>query len=525
MAAIALVFIAAGSLGYVFTRHFGIVGGPDFREGLVPAERPLSLNPLIGSVDPAVRDVGHLLYRGLLKLDQTAYPRADLASSYTVTTDGLTLRAVLGAGHRWSDGRIITTADVVATVAFVQSSRAANHSLSALFQGVKLSLDGASISFTLPAPRASFASTLTQLPILPLGGLSTARLAAVAAEPQTPLATSGAYVVQFADINSVLLAPNPYAAVKPALLSYQFRLFSSFSDAASAFGSAQVDSVLTMTPAQRAQLMAVKGATAHDIATFRFVDLLMNERAPGLDDTVVRHALSTAVTRAAIVRGALHGAGGVVQVGAISQGIPWAASTGGTEAASVEVAAAALQKAGWVIGPAGVREKKGVVLAFTLTVPDAEPLPTVAREVAQEMTALGMNLYVDVVPALGFVNTTVVPHAFQLALADWDGGPDPDISSFWRSNAVPPQGFNVSGGPIDPFLDQALDSLATLTDPPARVAAAQSVNRYLADDAPAIFLYTPKVSYVVRLPMKSANVPSIGGSAARFDAVAAWRRA
>jgi peptide/nickel transport system substrate-binding protein len=525
VAAIALVFIAAGSLGYVFTRHFGIVGGPDFREGLVPAERPLSLNPLIGSIDPAVRDVGHLLYRGLLKLDQTAYPRPDLASSYTVSTDGLTLRTVLATGTHWSDGRAITPADVVATVDFVQSSRAANHSLTALFQGIKVTVSGTAVSFTLPEPRASFASTLTQLPILPLGGLTPARVSAIAAEPQTPLATSGAYLVQFADINSVLLAPNPYAAVKPTLPSYQFRLFSSFSDAAAAFASAQVDGVLALTPAQRAQLTAVKGATAHDIATFRFVDLLMNERAPGLDNTVVRHALSTAVSRAMIVRGALHRTGGVVQVSAITEGLPWAAAAGGTEAASSEVAAAALETAGWVIGPSGVREKKGVVLAFTLTVPDVEPLPTVAREVASQMTPLGVNLYVDVVPALSFVNTTVVPHAFQLALADWDGGPDPDVSSFWRSNAVPPQGFNVSGGPIDPFLDQALDSLATLADPPARVAAAQSVNRYLADDAPAIFLYTPEVSYVVRLPMKSATVPSIGGSAARFDAVATWRRA
>jgi peptide/nickel transport system substrate-binding protein len=525
VAAIALVFIAAGSLGYVFTRHFGIVGGPDFREGLVPAERPLSLNPLIGSLDPAVRDVGHLLYRSLLKLDPTAYPRGDLATSYTVSTDGLTLRAVLGSGNRWSDGHAITTSDVVATVAFVQSSRAANHSLTALFQGVKVTVSGTAVSFALPAPRASFASTLTQLPILPLGGLAPARVAALAAQPQTPLATSGAYLVQFADINSVLLAPNLYAAVKTTLPSYQFRLYSSFSDAAAAFASAQVDSVLALTPAERAQLTAVKGAVAHDIATFRFVDLLLNERAPGLDDTVVRHALSAAMNRAMIVRGALNRAGGLVQLAAISEGLPWAASTSGTEAASAEVAAAALESAGWVIGPAGVREKKGVVLAFTLSVPDVEPLPTVAREVAQEMAPLGVNLYVDVVPALSFVNTTVVPHAFQLALADWDGGPDPDVSSFWRSNALPPQGFNVSGGPIDPFLDQALDSLATLADPPARVAAAQSVNRYLADDAPAIFLYTPEVSYVVRLPMKSEKVPSIGGSAARFDAVTTWRRA
>ena len=488
------------------------------------AARPMSLNPYVGATDPAVRDVGHLLYRSLLRLDQDAFPRPDLASSYTVSPDGLTYHVVLGVAHRWSDGQEITVNDVLATVDFAQSPATGDQAMSAQLQGVKVTPSAGAIAFTLPAPRASFAATLSQLPILPLGSLSAARSAALVTRPSAAMATSGAYEVQSADGNNVVLARNPYASQRAAMGSVQLRLFSAFADAAAAFSAGQVDGVLAITPAQRAQLLSVKGSVAHDIATFRFVDLLFNQRTPGLDDQLVRHALGAAVSRTGIVSGALQGAGGLVQVSPISDGLRWAAPASNLELAEPTVSAQALEGDGWTIGPAGVRERRGVVLAYTLSVPDADPLPTVAHELAQQLAAVGVTIDVNVVPAMDFVVKTLVPHAFQMALADWDSGPDPDISAFWRSNAKPPKGFNVSGGKTDPFLDQSLDSLATLSDPAARLAAAQSVIQHLAEDAPAIFLYTPEVSYVVRGGMKHMPIPMLGGSAARFDSVAQWQR-
>src|SRR5579862_4338040 len=81
IAGTALVLAAIGALGFALSLHFGLIGGPQFTEGLVVAERPLSLDPLVDTSDPAVVDVGHLLYRSLLKLNSSAYPTADLAGT------------------------------------------------------------------------------------------------------------------------------------------------------------------------------------------------------------------------------------------------------------------------------------------------------------------------------------------------------------------------------------------------------------------------------------------------------------
>jgi ABC-type transport system substrate-binding protein len=111
-----------------------------------------------------------------------------------------------------------------------------------------------------------------------------------------------------------------------------------------------------------------------------------------------------------------------------------------------------------------------------------------------------------------------------MVVADWDNGPDPDVSSFWRSNAAPPHGFNVSGGQPDPFLDRALDSLATVSDSRLRRVAAGQVDARLAEDTPAVFLYAPEVTFAVSDGFSGITVPPVGTSASRYDAMAAWRK-
>jgi len=490
----------------------------------VAAERPLSLDPLIGGDDPAVHDVGHLLYRSLLRLDKRAYPSPDLAKAFTVSADGLTYRLGLDAGQRWSNGHAITPDDVLATVAFAQSSRAVDRRVTAALQGVRVGQEGSTLMFTLPTPLASFPATLTQLPVLPLGGLSAAALDSLAAHASRPMPTSGAYRVSASGSASILLERNPYAPVRPHLAQYELRLFSSFADAASAFARGDIDALMSTTPAQRARLLGTHGAVAHDISTFRFVDVLFNQRVPGLDDAVVRQAIALAVNRAAILSGALQGAGGVAQADAVTEGLPWVAGTLQAPPASSDTPDALLAADGWTIGDDALRQKAGQELDFTLSVPNADPLPAVAREFANQMKSIGIGLRLQLMKPSTFVPSALVARSFQLALGDWDEGPDPDVSSFWRSNAEPPQGFNVSGAATDPFLDRALDSLATLADPQARIMSAGDVSRFLAADVPAVFLYTPAEAFVTRVRLKGQRFLVDGGSAARYDTVASWRR-
>ncbi len=518
----ALALLAIGALGVALSLHFGLVGGPQFTEGLVVSERPMSLNPLIDEADPAVVDVGHLLYRSLLKLDASGYPRPDLATSYTESPNGLTYAVALPPNAEWSNGRPITAADVVATCKFALSPQASDPTLATALRGVTVAGDQAVVTFTLPAPRASFAATLTELPILPLGGLSADQLLSAAGRPTAAMPTSGPYEVQTTSTLTVLLAPNPHAATRPSITSYELRLFLTFPEAAGEFAAGDINALLATTPEELSTLLATKGAQAEGMTTPAFVDLMFNEHMGGLADSVVRHAIGIAINRTAVVSGALEGTGGEVETGPFSDGLPWVGSST-LESVSPAVAEEVLKADGWVPGPGGTRHKGTATLAFTLDVPAIDPLPVVARELVTQLSAIGVAITVKTVAPENFLNGTLDTGDFQLAIDSWSPGPDPDVSAFWRSNAVPPRGYNVSGGPVDPFLDSALDMLAESSNRTLRTAAAAQVATLVADDAPAVFLYTPRVSMVFRAPVPLAPMPALGDESDRYNNIASWQ--
>ena len=289
-------------------------------------------------------------------------------------------------------------------------------------------------------------------------------LLTAARNPTVPLPTSGPYDVQAAGPLAVVLQTNPHAAVHPAIKTYELRLFVRFADAAYAFSRGSIGALLATTPDELSTLMRVKGAQAETMTTPGFVDLMFNERVPALASSVVRHAIGIAINRATLVAGALNSRGGVIQTGPFSAGIPWVGPPA-TEAISPSASASLLQANGWIAGAYGVRQSGSTQLAFTLAVPDISPLPLVAHEVAVQLAAIGVQVAVSTVPPQTFLTGTLDSGHFQLAIDAWNPVPDPDVSAFWRSNAVPPHGYNMSGGAPDAFLDAALDMLAE--SPPA----------------------------------------------------------
>jgi peptide/nickel transport system substrate-binding protein len=493
---------------------------PDYREGMVSDERPLSLNPLVGATDPSVRDLGALLYRRLLRLDDRAVPVADLATSYTLSPDGLTYHLPLRGGQAWSDGRGVSTGDVLATVAWVQSPGFGDPATAATWRDVHVRAVGDGVSFDLAGPRASFPAQLTQLPILPIGAMSHAAVTALPKTAAVALPTSGAFYVVSSTSSAVTLFPNPHAGAHPRLNQVEIDLFASFADAAAAYRAGTVDGVLATDPVQRAQLVAAGGAV-HDIATFRFVDLLFNERGV-LADSAVRQAIAAAIDRAALVVGPLRGMA-AAQSGAIPVGVAWVAPRAPVPPGDAASASTTLEAAGWTPGPDGIRVHGSVRLQVRLAVSDVIPLPDLAAGISAQLKTTGIAAEVITMPTSSLRQLLVAGAGYDLAVADWDNGPDPDVSSFWRSTAVPPAGFNVSGGPVDPFLDQALDRLATLSDTATRVAAATAVSSQLADDLPAVFLETPELSLVVHAGI-TVTIPPVGSSAARFNDITSWHR-
>ena len=517
----ALVVTGVAVVGHLRTASSETPPPVDYRAAVLTDSLPVSVNPLINSEDPAVAAITPMLYRCLLGLDATAYPAPDLASQLSISLNGLTYTLPLRTGLRWSDGSSITVQDALATIQWVQSSAFPDAAVASVWQGVAASASGNDLILNLQAPRAALAYDLTQLPILPLGSMSPAGLVALAGHASSPLPTSGPYRVAGEKRGVLTLTANLHAATAPRLGRVQIDAMTSFASAAQAFTAGSVQAVLATTPAQQAELLHHPGAVARDSLTFGFVDLLFNESIPGLDDSAVRHAIADTIDREAIVNGPLDGLG-TGQYGPVPAGILWLQGEEPALPADPAAAEAGLDAAGWLTTPGGGRTLGGVALHFTLSVPDAAPLPAVAQMVAGQLDAVGISVTVAVAPSTGFLSHVLIPGDFQLAIASWDVGADPDLTGFWSSTATPPHGYYVSGGTPDPFLDQDLSALATVTGQAASLTAAAQVVQVMDQDLPAVFLYAPAQGLVVNsAKLAQVLVPAAGDP---FADAALWGR-
>ena len=140
---------------------------------------------IVPSDDLATQLVQQFLQAALYRLDARLVPQPDLAAAApVVSTNGLTWRITLGGARRFSDGSLVTAADVVRTY---QLALAPDCPFADLCDPVSAALASvaspapAQVVFTLRHPWAPFeADVLARVPILPAAALdaSLARLLA-----------------------------------------------------------------------------------------------------------------------------------------------------------------------------------------------------------------------------------------------------------------------------------------------------------------------------------------------------------
>src|SRR5258706_5722509 len=78
------------------------------------------LNPLLAGYNQADLDVSSLIFEGLTTTNEYGAAVPDLASSWTISNDGLVYAVKLRSDVLWQDGVPFTSADVLFTVGLMQ---------------------------------------------------------------------------------------------------------------------------------------------------------------------------------------------------------------------------------------------------------------------------------------------------------------------------------------------------------------------------------------------------------------------
>ncbi|MGA7087124.1 MAG: ABC transporter substrate-binding protein [Candidatus Dormiibacterota bacterium] len=493
-----------------------------YAEAVVAPVGPSALSPLISPGDQVAQAVGALTGPGLMVAGPGGAAELGLATSWRSEDGGARYRFTLSPHRHWSNGEPVTTKDVAFTLAVLQSPAFPNSDLAAPWTGV--SLFASSLwngTFVLPGPSTNF-PTAAEDTVLPAahyrsqpalffrGGQHTDALFAPSAGP---------FQVVGNGAQKVSLVRNPYYRPRPILDGINIVLEPSSTAVEELLAQGTADGWLASTPSELSNLPA--GLVQSRIVTYDFVELLLNEQSAPLNSLGVRQAIAAAVNRHLLIKDDLARLG-ESQYGPLPDSIAWASSSIPTPG-ELGSAASRLEAAGWARSPTShLWEKAGLPLRLTIDVPDLEPLPTAAAGVASQLDSEGFLVTVRTMAEAGFVTGTLAKEQFQAALVGFDNGPDPDLTSLWRSGVEPGQSLNFSQSAPDPYLNHALDSLAAAATAASRQSAYREVARRLVADLPAVFLYTPVAVYVHLSSVHVPGIPPTGDPSQRFRKVVDW---
>jgi peptide/nickel transport system substrate-binding protein len=353
--------------------------------------------------------------------------------------------------------------------------------------------------------------------------------AQIAASPFSGVRAIGTGPFKVAAVSqlAITLDRNPYADPQPYLDHLVLRTYPANDPQAAirAVGQGVADLVGGLEPQEVGLLAGRADVSVLDSRMFTNSFVSMNPDGDGkqfFSDPKVRLALVQAVDRQRIVTEVLAGRAdpdpGPIPVGA------WAYSAAAASLHPFDPvgAAQALEKAGWVAAPGSkVRSKNSVLFSVQLVSSNSYPNQQVAEALARQLADIGVEVTVKPVPASQLVQKYLLGRNYQLALASFDVGPDPDQYSLWHSGAdASSLNFAYSRG--WGLIDSDLENGRGTVDPQARLAAYIDFQTLMADAAPAIFIYSSRYDYAVSQRVHGVRINKVIEPADRFMYVTQW---
>ena len=503
---------------------------PDPASGGTVAEaivgRPANLNPILAAEDDA-RDIDSLIYQGLTGIGRDQQPTAELASGWSVSPDGLTYVFAIRKDVHWADGAPFTVDDVLFTFGLLQSADYTGPS-GPFWRDVKIDSPAAwQVRFVLKAPSASFPAAL-RVGLIPRHVFADRSLTGVEADPHSSDLAFGTGPFRVRSISpdrlTVTLTRNRYARPAPYLQTFVFRSYPTMTDAIAALVAGQVDLLGGLQPPQLDALVKRPDIAVRQVQTFMYAALLMNtDPAAGpLSDPAVRSALQRAIDRHGIITQVLAGRA-AVDLGPIPPS-DWAyAKPPGPTGYDTAAAAQALLAAGWVPdAKTGIRAKAGAQLRVTLDSANAYPYLQVADLVSKQLRKVGVQVDVQPVSASELVGRYLVGRHYQMALAAFDNGPDPDQWVLWHS-AEPGDSLNFAFNlPHQALIDKDLEDGRAGHTAIARRTPYADFQALIWQASPALFLYEPDYLYAVASRVNGVQLNPVVQPVDRFSSVTRW---
>lgn len=496
----------------------GVIGTPRF------------INPLL-AISDADRDMVALIYSGLTRANNQGDLIPDLTEKFTISEDGLVYTFILKPNLVWHDGTPVTSDDVVFTIEKTKDNLIKSPKRGG-WEGIEVEkIDDLSLKFILQKPYAPFLENTT-IGILPKhlwSDLSSEQMSS--SNLNTYPVGTGPYKVGKINRNSSgiitsyeLAANKKFNLGKPHIQELTLRFYQSEEGLINAYQKGEIESVNAITPQVLEKIK--NNGVIKTLSLPRVFGVFLNQNnAKIFAQKEVRQALNMSVDRKKIISEVLLGFGTELfhplppgTLGAITEredNIP-----------SIDEAKVILEKNGWKLNKEGVlekTEKKEVSqLSFSISTSDAPELKQTTELLKEMWGEIGVKVDVKVFE-IGDLNQNVIrPRKYDSLLFGEIVSREPDPFAFWHSSQRNDPGLNIALY-ANIKADKILEETRTLSDNIKRGEKYEEFQEEVANDIPAIFLFSPKFIYLIPSSLKGTEqMQSVAVPSERFSMTHNW---
>jgi peptide/nickel transport system substrate-binding protein len=384
------------------------------------------------------------------------------------------------------------------------------------------------------------------------------------------------------EIKSYVLSANKnYYGAKSYLKEVVFKFYADIAEAVAALNSNNIDAMFSLTKEDTAGLVTKNSLNFFKLSQPRLKAVFLNsEKNASLKDVKVRQALSFATPRQAIIDQAAGGDAKPVYGPIMENNFAYNAET---EKYDFDLARAAslLDSAGWKkeivtaedlsafqerrdratsskevlsdeeknkielgVGewlyrepaPAKTAAKTAVkttasktvaapvpktFLKVSLTIIDSEEDSEIAELILKNWEKIGVKTSLKKISVREIQTSAIKPKNYEALLFSQMVGADPDAYAFWDSTQAVPGGLNLSNYKNEE-VDKLLEEGRLTSNRDERLADYRKFQELLANDAPAIFLFSRYHTYAQNKKVKGFAVKSLVAPADRFTNISNW---
>ena len=469
-------------------------GQPAYGDTLITSSigEASNLIPIL-STDSASHDISGYVFNGLVKYDKDLKVVGDLAESWDLSPDKLSITFHLRKNVRWHDGKPCTAHDVMYTYKVIIDPKTPT-AYAGDFLLVKKAevIDDYTFRVTYDRPFApaliSWSASIMPRHLLEGKDITTSPLG------RAPVGTGPYKFTEWVTADRIVLTSNhDYFEGRPYV---DRRIFRVIPDSATIFlelKNAGVD-MSGLTPLQYAKQTEYpkfrQQFNKYKYLSFSYVYLGYNLKHAFFKDKRVRQALSYAINKEEIIEGILLGQG-VIATGPYKPDM-WAYNPEVRKYPyEPETAMALMAEAGFTKGTDGLLYKDGKPFEFTVITNQGNDVRIRCAELIQRRLAqLGITLKIRVIEWASFVNEFIDKRNFEAVILGWTIPNDPDIYDIWHSSKQGPKELNFTSfenREVDDLLVKARETLAQ----DERRKYYWRIQEIIAEEQPYTFLFIP----------------------------------